>query len=1303
MVTNGLLLILLSLLLSAQGAQAGTGPVLDELEVDLEAEGVVLPPCLNQSYYHRFGWSTYANYTASKREIILEADWWDSSLASTYVFAYVLKEILGYKLNFKLYGGGKISGERLNHGTADIVLELWQSDATTWYSKFVQIENTVVSYGSVGYSGRVGLYFPSYLLESHPQLDTLDYWRSLTHKESQALFPRFGTAVLDREHVGCTDDPLECVDSSYLPKWYTNETRSDFFEIWYNDLSYTPYYFNRLIDGLGLNASIRFLGDQAYTTMQAAYDNRQPFLYYNWRPSVIVAGHNFTRVLFPDDSKGHFARFQKNPKQNPVDVDLPVEVLFKASSSKWAREFPELGYFLAKFGLTDETINDMLGVIGKVPSPNFDDVVYSSSACQWLRENEDVWETWIPDPPKQYDVCPRGTGRYLSDTIWVCLTCPPGTFNLNETTAKECDTCLYNTICPGADHLNVAASYWIPEIHSNASGDYELDVHSCPYKNQCCPKGNCSSDAICKDGFSGILCYECSNPDLYVWNGECISCNGFGVSFYLALITPFLITAALLCTPTYHAAELEQLFFYFQVVNLIFEEDVGKVIKWNEINKLLALFSLNIDELAIHCPVPLRGIDKQLYRFKLPMLILFSFLFYYCFLKAFPRLRQYLPKYMAKQNLDVLFVKTFTIVLSFVLMPLIEAALALLNCDLVHGVHVLYYVPTVECFSAEHIGPAVFAGIVLLVVLVLYPLGLLILLAYLWKRKRIVANPRHSTGDTPNEKNTMDRVYQAFYVAYRPQFFYMESVLIWERAAIVMVFTFLNHQEESVASLAFLAMFAVFCFTRIYIQPFKKHLQVYLNREIGIGFLVLLAFRQYAKHEPEGVAIRPFVILFMLFPVVCHTVRWIQESALGLKTVRYSTSTPADEESSQLGTQSPAGNERIKYTPVVESKKMALRSVPFEAALCGVAGAFCAAYAVAHLVCAARVKKAEDTAKSEREGRIRIQIQLSKLKQRSDASSGLIDGVEGGVDVGSKNGKKDAINSPFNITLSSVGAITSPYSTRNGTPRQPSLVSTARARLSLHKHIPKSSLIALKEFSHAWIIFVFHQNTNTHKLNLKGTIKPPRLNGQSVGVFSTRSPHRPAPIGLSLARIAEVNVEEGWVLFHGLDLVHGTPILDIKPFVAFSDVPESLLIPASESLISSDFNQHYAPSWVTREVEDAEPLAVANVAFQSDTVELGLRALFQKVLRKSKKHDGISLYSSEDAFVNFIIENLSLDFRSTRERADPKFMQYRVTLCDIVIHYHFVNAASGGSVPSTVMITGAEVVTDAMRQPLNEV
>ncbi|XP_041523581.1 tRNA (adenine(37)-N6)-methyltransferase isoform X1 [Microtus oregoni] len=143
-----------------------------------------------------------------------------------------------------------------------------------------------------------------------------------------------------------------------------------------------------------------------------------------------------------------------------------------------------------------------------------------------------------------------------------------------------------------------------------------------------------------------------------------------------------------------------------------------------------------------------------------------------------------------------------------------------------------------------------------------------------------------------------------------------------------------------------------------------------------------------------------------------------------------------------------------------------------------------------------------------------------------------------------------------NLLTEPIGYLESCFLAKNGTPRQPSICSYSRACLKIRKSIfnnPEHSLMGLEQFSHVWILFVFHKNGH---LNYKAKVQPPRLNGAKTGVFSTRSPHRPNAIGLTLAKLEKV--EGGTVFLSGIDMIHGTPVLDIKPYIADYDTPQNL-------------------------------------------------------------------------------------------------------------------------------------------------
>eukprot|EP00976_Prorocentrum_cordatum_P029988 610566-Prorocentrum_minimum.AAC.2 len=181
-----------------------------------------------------------------------------------------------------------------------------------------------------------------------------------------------------------------------------------------------------------------------------------------------------------------------------------------------------------------------------------------------------------------------------------------------------------------------------------------------------------------------------------------------------------------------------------------------------------------------------------------------------------------------------------------------------------------------------------------------------------------------------------------------------------------------------------------------------------------------------------------------------------------------------------------------------------------------------------------------------------------------------------------------------------IGVLESTYTARNFTPNQPQRAPSSRARLKLDNNtslFKAGSFDTLEQFSHVWVIFVFHENTN---LSVKARILPPRKNdNEKVGAFACRSPMRPNPLGLSLVnylcpwtprshrswavlmfavwikmsvymckpeseysdiiyyfvKLDKVDIEGGFLYFSSVDLIDGTPVLDIKPYIPTHDIP----------------------------------------------------------------------------------------------------------------------------------------------------
>lgn len=138
-----------------------------------------------------------------------------------------------------------------------------------------------------------------------------------------------------------------------------------------------------------------------------------------------------------------------------------------------------------------------------------------------------------------------------------------------------------------------------------------------------------------------------------------------------------------------------------------------------------------------------------------------------------------------------------------------------------------------------------------------------------------------------------------------------------------------------------------------------------------------------------------------------------------------------------------------------------------------------------------------------------------------------------------------------------LGFLETPFPDKFGIPRQPGLAPHALGTLRLQAPFDRPEAVrGLEAFSHVWLTWVFHECRG----KWQPTVRPPRLGGNArVGVFASRSPFRPNGLGLSLVELAGVETSEGVVLrFRGVDLVDGTPILDVKPYLPYCEsVPEA--------------------------------------------------------------------------------------------------------------------------------------------------
>lgn len=197
----------------------------------------------------------------------------------------------------------------------------------------------------------------------------------------------------------------------------------------------------------------------------------------------------------------------------------------------------------------------------------------------------------------------------------------------------------------------------------------------------------------------------------------------------------------------------------------------------------------------------------------------------------------------------------------------------------------------------------------------------------------------------------------------------------------------------------------------------------------------------------------------------------------------------------------------------------------------------------------------------------------------------------------------DDVPNSEHFALTPIGHVISDYPDKFGIPRQPGLALAAHARLVLTP--PYNDPLAvrgLEDFSHLWLSFIFHQSPE----RWSPLVRPPRLGGnKKVGVFASRSTHRPNRLGLSLVRLTGINTHQGVELtLEGCDLVSGTPVVDIKPYLPWAEA-------------HPDAQAGFAPAMPAQSKVVFQPSALKVIAKRQDGATL--QALIEQVLAQDPR------------------------------------------------------------------------------------
>lgn len=224
-----------------------------------------------------------------------------------------------------------------------------------------------------------------------------------------------------------------------------------------------------------------------------------------------------------------------------------------------------------------------------------------------------------------------------------------------------------------------------------------------------------------------------------------------------------------------------------------------------------------------------------------------------------------------------------------------------------------------------------------------------------------------------------------------------------------------------------------------------------------------------------------------------------------------------------------------------------------------------------------------------------------------------------------------------NIELKIIAKIKTDFPTKFGIPRQSGLIKTLKGKIVFEpEYRNNEALRGLEGFSHLWLLWKFSEAVCD---SWSPTVRPPRLGGNKrMGVFATRSPFRPNPIGLSSVKLERIYTdgENGTVIeVSGADLMDGTPIYDIKPYIAYTD---------SHPEASGGFSGDVFENTLT-------------VNFSEDTVEelpeevlVSLEEILRNDPRPGYKTDGDRVYSFEYSGYNikFFVKNETLTVVSVK-------------------------------------------------------
>jgi len=198
-----------------------------------------------------------------------------------------------------------------------------------------------------------------------------------------------------------------------------------------------------------------------------------------------------------------------------------------------------------------------------------------------------------------------------------------------------------------------------------------------------------------------------------------------------------------------------------------------------------------------------------------------------------------------------------------------------------------------------------------------------------------------------------------------------------------------------------------------------------------------------------------------------------------------------------------------------------------------------------------------------------------------------------------------------------IGLVHSCYKEKFAIPRQAGLVEHATAYIELIEPYNHPDIVkGLEGFSHLWVSFVFHQHLDKGWKNL---VSPPRLEGQTrYGVFATRSSFRPNPMGLSVVQLNSIETKSNRLFIHisGADFLDGTPVLDIKPYISYSDSLENTRSGFIQDIKEPNYSITYAEQ-ALQQISQAKHQYPHIDSFIAELLKIDHRPHYMKHIKKT--------------------------------------------------------------------------------------